>query len=119
MHLIEQHFPRSGASLNIGCGGGREALALARMGYEVTAVDMLPDYVELTAARARNAALTIETAVMDATSLGFGTKVFDAVVMVGQLIRARSRAAQPLACAARGAPCAARGIAGVAVDQRH
>ena len=43
--LIEQWFEPGGTVLLIGAGAGREAIALARMGFDVTAVDCNPSLV--------------------------------------------------------------------------
>lgn len=84
--LLSRHVPVGSRVLNIGCGGGREALALARTGRVVTAVDLNPVFVESLARRASEAGLDIECRVMDALELDVPPASFDAVVMVGQLI---------------------------------
>jgi 2-polyprenyl-3-methyl-5-hydroxy-6-metoxy-1,4-benzoquinol methylase len=85
-HLVSKYVPGDGRVLNIGCGGGREALAMARMGMRVTAVDLDPDYVRLCADHAIQGNLQIDCRVMDAMQLDFSDESFDAVVMVGQMI---------------------------------
>jgi 2-polyprenyl-3-methyl-5-hydroxy-6-metoxy-1,4-benzoquinol methylase len=37
--VLEKHAGRSGSFLVLGCGGGREAIALAKMGFDVTGID--------------------------------------------------------------------------------
>ncbi|SMG20452.1 Tellurite resistance protein TehB [Marivirga sericea] len=39
--LIEflAHYPKKGKVLDLGCGQGRDAIAIARMGYDVTGID--------------------------------------------------------------------------------
>ena len=36
---ILEYLPKNGNILDVGCGSGRDAFGLARMGYDVTAVD--------------------------------------------------------------------------------
>ncbi len=84
--LIARHFPSSGKILNVGCGGGRECLALAEMGYEVAAVDIDEQFVEWTGRAAEEKGLALDCRIMDAQDLDFPDGAFDAVVMVGQLI---------------------------------
>lgn len=66
--------------LDVAAGPGGAALALARAGYKVTAIDGAVAMVDRTAARAGEAALAVETAVMDAASLGFADATFDAAI---------------------------------------
>ncbi len=84
--LLSRHVPVGAHVLNIGCGGGREALAMARTGRVVTAVDLNPVFVDALARRATEAGIAIDCRVMDALELDFPPASFDAVVMVGQLI---------------------------------
>ena len=39
VEFIRKHIPKNGAILDMGCGTGRHAVALAKNGYQVTAVD--------------------------------------------------------------------------------
>ncbi|MCL4234660.1 MAG: methyltransferase domain-containing protein, partial [Deltaproteobacteria bacterium] len=84
--LLSRHVPVGARVLNIGCGGGREALAMARTGRIVTALDLNAVFVDSLARRAAEAGLDIECRVMDALALDVPPASFDAVVMVGQLI---------------------------------
>jgi SAM-dependent methyltransferase len=53
--LLEATFPAGSRLLEIGCGTGHEALALARAGRHVLATDISPGMAARTAARARTA----------------------------------------------------------------
>jgi SAM-dependent methyltransferase len=65
-------IPRGASVLDLGCGPGWTSLFLAESGYEVTAVDLVPANVELTAQRAARwgASVTAEVADMDELDLG-------------------------------------------------
>ncbi|MBM2620300.1 class I SAM-dependent methyltransferase [Actinoplanes sp. LDG1-06] len=54
-----------GAALDLGCGGGGDALWLARQGWQVTAVDVSPTAVEGVRAAARDEGLPVTTAQHD------------------------------------------------------
>jgi SAM-dependent methyltransferase len=97
--LVGECF-RAGASvLDVGCGGGREAFALAARGLAVTAVDYTPAFVKACRAGAAARGLSIDVREADATALPFGDGEFDHVMMVGQLlghVRPRARRLQAL-----------------------
>ncbi len=69
--------------LELGAGWGNVALPLARLGIEVTAVDVCPSFVELIRARAEREGLQVETRLADFSEIGElfgGERPFDAVV---------------------------------------
>jgi SAM-dependent methyltransferase len=55
--LLKTTFPRGSTLLEIGCGTGEEAVALARAGRRVVAIDISPRMTALTQAKAREAGL--------------------------------------------------------------
>jgi SAM-dependent methyltransferase len=69
--------------LDIGCGPGDLAIALARRGFDVTAVDISPVAIGL--AQARAAGLPVHFEVQDATRLSLPAAPFDAVFDSGLL----------------------------------
>ena len=65
--------------LDVGCGPGRHAVALARRGYAVTGVDISPRFLELAADAARAAGVRAAFFEVDARGMPFEDE-FDAVV---------------------------------------
>lgn len=47
LELIEKYTPENAAILEIGCGTGEEAIALAEMGYKVLAIDIAPAAIKI------------------------------------------------------------------------
>ncbi len=66
--------------LDIGAGTGRLAIELARLGAEVTALDVSPSMLRVLDQKARKAGVKINTVVGDAESLDFPNNSFDWVV---------------------------------------
>lgn len=63
--------------LDVACGSGALALPAARLGAEVTAIDISPAMVEKLAGRARREGLTIDARVMDGHALDLPNDSFD------------------------------------------
>lgn len=95
--------PPGRATLDLGCGEGRFARALAAEGHRVTGVDVSPDLVEL----AREADAGGSYLVADAEALPFRDSAFDLVVAynvlgcVADLERAMTEAARVLEAGGR------------------
>jgi ubiquinone/menaquinone biosynthesis C-methylase UbiE len=68
--------------LDVACGSGNAALAAARCGCEVTAIDYVPELLERGRARAAAEGLPVEFAEGDAEDLRFPDGAFDAVLSV-------------------------------------
>ena len=89
--LVERFLPAGASVLDLGCGNGRVAIALAQRGYGVEGIDISPSMVE--EARAAAAALGIDARfrIADAVSLPQSENEFDAVVYgdngIGHLTR--------------------------------
>ncbi|HEX6310745.1 MAG TPA: methyltransferase domain-containing protein [Acidimicrobiia bacterium] len=74
--------PRQRA-LDVGCGPGRHALALARRGIEVVGVDLSPDFVALARKAAVAERLPATFEVLDVRELAFDSE-FDAAICLCQ-----------------------------------
>lgn len=69
--------------LDVGCGPGRHALALARRGLRVTGVDLSPDFVGLARGSAATEGLDATFEVLDVRALAFDGE-FDAAICLCQ-----------------------------------
>ena len=76
----------AGPVLDVGAGTGRVALALARAGHSVLALDREPELLETLAARARAGGLSVETTVADAAGFELGRR-FGLVIVPMQTIQ--------------------------------
>ncbi|MET0899851.1 MAG: class I SAM-dependent methyltransferase [Mycobacterium sp.] len=66
--------------VDLACGTGSAALAAARLGAQVTAVDITPDLLEIGARKADAAGLTVQWRAADAADTGLPAGAFDAAV---------------------------------------
>lgn len=71
--------------LDIGCGSGDLAIALARRGYEVTAIDISRVAIDQARAKAASEGLTVHFEVQDARALSLPSAPFDSVFDSGLL----------------------------------
>jgi SAM-dependent methyltransferase len=90
--LVAEHVPPGGLILDIGCGGGREAVGLARLGYRVVGIDLSPRMID--AARRRAAELGVDVAfrVQSVTDLDEPAGAYDAAFFCGSLHHVPGRA---------------------------
>ncbi len=83
--LLERVPLRKGRLLDLAAGAGREAIALAGMGFDVTCVDFLPELVEKTRASAARHRLSIEALCREATALDLPAGTFDIAWLTSQM----------------------------------
>jgi 2-polyprenyl-3-methyl-5-hydroxy-6-metoxy-1,4-benzoquinol methylase len=73
-------LPPGSAILELGAGWGNTTIALAQMGYHVTAIDIDPDFVSLISARAANLSLSVDVRLGQYLEIDQLEKTFDAVL---------------------------------------
>ena len=84
--IVSEYVPAGGKVLDVGCGGGREALALAKHGYEVHAVDMVAAQLDRARENARREGLCITFELTDGVTIPFENVEFDVVVLWTQVL---------------------------------
>ena len=77
--LLEKLPLKEGRLLLLGVGGGREAIPLARMGFDVTGVDFVPGMVELAKENAAQRGVRIEGLVQEISRLDVPASSYDVV----------------------------------------
>lgn len=76
-------LPPGARILDVGCGPGRHALALAEHGYAVTGIDVAPRFIELAREAAKERGVTPSFFECDAREMPFVDE-FDAVISICQ-----------------------------------
>lgn len=84
-YVDELSLPKTARVLEIGCGAGFLAIALARRGFRVEAVDHAPAMVEVTQRHTRETSMDglIHAAIEDVHELTFKNESFDLIVSLG------------------------------------
>jgi len=77
--LLEKLPMKEGRLLLLGVGGGREAIPLARMGFDVTGVDFVPSMVEKAKENAAQRGVKIEGLVQEISELDVPAGSYDVV----------------------------------------
>lgn len=78
--VVRKFLKRQARILDIGCGAGREAIALAKEGFEVMGIDIAPEMVKKANANAKGLGLNIKFETKSATEIDFSENYFDAVI---------------------------------------
>lgn len=80
------HIPSGARVLDLGCGAGHHAIALARRGFDVTAVDYAPAMLDRARAKASKNHVEIDFRVADLNEpLPFATDSFDGALCISVL----------------------------------
>jgi ubiquinone/menaquinone biosynthesis C-methylase UbiE len=66
--------------LDVGCGCGFFSIMLARLGHQVSGIDITPSMIEQGKIIAEETQATVELLVMDAERLNFEAEIFDVVI---------------------------------------
>ncbi|MBT8341461.1 MAG: class I SAM-dependent methyltransferase [Desulfatitalea sp.] len=75
----------AGRALDLGCGTGTNALALARRGWQVTGIDFIPGAIRKARRKAAGSGLAVEFLIADVTRLDGLTGPYDYVLDIGCL----------------------------------
>lgn len=79
LQLLERIPSRSGQLLLLGVGGGREAIAFARMGFDITGIDFIPEMVKGTLANAARYNIQVKGLIQDIATLDVPAETYDVV----------------------------------------
>lgn len=90
--LVEKHVTPGGRLLDVGCGGGREAVGFARMGYRVVAIDVAPRMIDAARRNAQRSGLAIDFRVQSVTTLAETAGSYDGAFFAGSLHHIPGRA---------------------------
>lgn len=77
--IVDKFFRPGSTILDIGCGAGRTAIALANKGYEVTGIDFIPQMIEAAKHQAKLHNVRANFMVMDAVNMQFPPESFQNV----------------------------------------
>ena len=115
MYFLEKYLPRHGWVLDAGGGPGRYTIELAKRGYDVVLLDLVPEMLKLAKRKIREAGVLekvkrfVQDSVEDMSM--FADETFDAVLCLGaplcHLLKTEQRekaAAELVRIAKRGAP---------------
>jgi ubiquinone/menaquinone biosynthesis C-methylase UbiE len=78
--LVERYLKPGARVLDVGCGTGRVALALAKLGYRTAGIDLAPGMVETARANAAALGLDVPFTQAAAEALPFEENSFDAAI---------------------------------------
>ena len=70
---------KPGTALEVGMGQGRNTIAMARLGWEVTGIDIADEAIRLALDEAKKQNVTIKAIVADANQFDYGTSRYDLI----------------------------------------
>lgn len=79
--FLGKFMQKRGSLLDIGCGAGREAIAFAKLGFEVTAIDISPGMIEVAKENAGREKVGINFALKSASEIDYPDSSFDYVIL--------------------------------------
>jgi SAM-dependent methyltransferase len=90
--LVTEHVPAAGRVLDIGCGGGREAVGFARLGYRVLGIDIAPRMIQAARDNAARLGVAADFRVQSVVDLDDPPGSYDAAYFCGSLHHVPGRA---------------------------
>ncbi|WP_417851914.1 methyltransferase domain-containing protein [Thalassoglobus sp.] len=79
LNVLNQYAVSPGLAIELGCGTGTNAVALAKLGWQVTAVDCVPQALEMAKLKAEDAGVVVDWIEADVHNFGQGLESFDLV----------------------------------------
>ncbi len=83
-YFISKYFKNKGRVLDLGCGTGRTTIPFVQKGYEIIAVDIVPEMIKNAKKIAEEKHMVIDYRVGDATKLDFTDNYFDYLLFSNQ-----------------------------------
>lgn len=75
--ILDKYGIKKGRFLVLACGGGRESIALTRLGFDVLGVDFVKEMIDCARANAEKFNLAVEFQLQDMTRLNLTQRSFD------------------------------------------
>jgi SAM-dependent methyltransferase len=85
VRVLQQHVPRGGTILDLGCGPGWSSIFLARAGWNVVGVDLSERMIEIARERATQEGVDVTFAVADLEDFNLGRHDFDGALVFDAL----------------------------------
>lgn len=75
--LFRKFFKKGSKILDIGCGGGRTTIPLSKLGYKVTAIDIVPKFIKIAKYNAKKNKVNPKVEMVNVTKMKYKAKSFD------------------------------------------
>lgn len=86
MKILTKYLPKRGKILDAGGGVGRLSIPLAKLGYNVTLIDLVNEYLKIAKHKAEKEKLNISILKDNIRNLKFEDEEFDAVIVMRDVI---------------------------------